>query len=78
MAKLTTMYVIFARRQQHGRSGTLYTANDGSQTHLKSHAARFSSFSDAQEFAKKKKIELTALTYIGQKNFTEFEIQHRD
>lgn len=78
MGKLTTMYVIFACPQQLGRSGTLYIANDGSQTHLKSHAARFSSFSDAQEFAKKKKIELTAVRYIGQKDFTEFEIQQRD
>jgi hypothetical protein len=72
------MYVIFARPQQHGRCATLYIANDGCQTHLKSHAAKFYSFSDAQEFAKKKKIELTALTYIGQKDFTEFEIQQRD
>ena len=69
------MFVIFARPQQHGRPGTLYIAKDGTRTERKFRAAKFYSFEDAKDFAKDKKIKLTALTYIGQEDFTDFEIQ---
>jgi hypothetical protein len=73
--KKHTLFVIFARPEQHGRPGTLYIAKDGSRTKIKSRAANFYSFEDAKDFAKDKKIKLTALTYIGQEDFTDFEIQ---
>ncbi len=74
-SKRKTMFVIFAGPQQHGRPGTRYIAYDGTRAHIKSHAAKFYSFADAQEFAREKNIELTAVTYIGQEDFTDFEIQ---
>ena len=70
------MFVIFAGPQQHGRPGTQYIAEDGRRTGIKARAAKFYSFTEAKEFAKQKNIELTALIYIGQEDFTDFEIQH--
>jgi hypothetical protein len=74
----TTMFVIFAGPQQHGRPGTRYIAKDGSKTEIKSHAAKFDTHADAEEFAKQKNVKLTELTYIGQDDFTDFEIQYDD
>ncbi len=73
--KRTTVFVIFSGPQQHGRPGTRYIAKDGTITDVRSRAAKFYSFADAQEFAKERTITLTATTYIGQEDFTEFEIQ---
>jgi hypothetical protein len=44
--------------------GTCYIAQDASPTMLRSNAARFSSFTDAQEFADENRIGLNAQTYI--------------
>ncbi len=73
--KRKTMFVIFVGPQQHGRPGTRYIAEDGTVTEIRSRAAKFYSFADAQEFAKQMNITLTAITYIGQDDFTDFEIQ---
>ncbi|MDA2916290.1 hypothetical protein MYX64_05540 [Nitrospinae bacterium AH_259_B05_G02_I21] len=69
------MFVIFAGPQQHGGRGTRYYANDGAITDNKSRAKKFDSFAEAEEFAKAKNIKLTATTYIGKEDFTDFEIQ---
>lgn len=45
-------------------SETCYIAQDASPTMMRWNAARFSSFADAQEFAKKNRIALNADTYI--------------
>jgi hypothetical protein len=74
--KKHTLFVMFAGPQQFGRPGTRYIAKDGKQTGIKARAAKFYSFTEAKEFAKEKNIELTALIYIGQEDFTDFEIQH--
>jgi hypothetical protein len=71
------MFVIFSGPQQFGRPGTHYIAKDGTRTEIRSHAAKFYSFTAAQEFAKRKNIELTDIRYIGQEDFTNFEIQHQ-
>jgi hypothetical protein len=74
--KKHTTYVIFAGPQQFGRPGTRYVAKDGTETDIKSRAAKFYSHYDAVEFAKQKNIELTAITYIGREDFTDFKMQH--
>jgi hypothetical protein len=57
----TTMFVIFAGPQQHGRPGALHIAKDGkTKTKMRSHAAELYSFAEAQEFAKKMNIQMTA------------------
>jgi hypothetical protein len=76
MATRTTMYVIFAGPQQHGRSGTRYIAKDGTKTDLRTNAAKFYLLEDAKAFTKNMSITLTENTYIGQEDFTDFEIQH--
>ena len=76
--KRKVMFVIFAGPQQFGRPGTQYIAKDGSTTKVKMRAAKFYSHMDAREFAKEKNIEPTAITYIGQDDFTDFELQHDD
>jgi len=73
--KRKTLFVIFAGPQQHGGPGTHYIATDGTVTSIKSHAAKFYIFSDAKEFPKRGNIPLDASTYIGQEDFTDFEIQ---
>lgn len=73
-SKLKTMFVIFAGPQQLESPGTHYIADDGTVTDIKSRAAKFYSYAEATEFAIKNNIELTAVTYIGQEDFTDFEI----
>jgi hypothetical protein len=69
------MFVIFAGPQQHGSPGTRYIATNGETTDIKSRAAKFHSFAAAQDFAKERSITLTDIKYIGQEDFTDFEIQ---
>ena len=57
-----TWFVIVARPQV--APGIYFIAQDASPTMLRWNAARFSSFSDAQEFAEKNRIGLNAETYI--------------
>ena len=72
--KRKTVFVIFGGPQQHGSPGTRYVAKDGTVTDSKVHAAKFYSFADAEEFAREKQVTLTATRYIGQEEFTDFEI----
>jgi len=74
--KKHTLFVIFYWPAQFGRPGTRYIAKDGGQTDLRLNAAKFWTQTEAKEFAKQKNIELTEITYIGQEDFTDFEIQH--
>jgi hypothetical protein len=70
-----TLFVIFSGPQQHGGPGTRYIANDGTTTDLRSYAAKFYTWEEAKKFAEGKSITLdAAMTYIGQEDFTEFEI----
>lgn len=57
-----TWFVIVASPQV--ASGTCYIAQDASPTLMRWNAARFSSFTDAQEFAERNRIALNADTYI--------------
>jgi hypothetical protein len=59
-----TWFVIVANPQEHVAPGTCYIAQDASPTMMRSNAARFSSFTDAQEFADENRIALNAQTYI--------------
>lgn len=67
-------FVVFAGPQQHGGSGTQYISKDGIPTAYRHEAAKFDTFHDAKDFAEHKQVALTAMTYIGQEDFTEFEI----
>jgi len=70
-----TLFVLFARPQQHARSGTQYITNDASTTPISSHAARFWTFWDAKAFAEANHIALNPLTYIGREDFTDFDMR---
>ena len=59
-----TWFVIVATPQEQVAAGTCYIAQDASPTMMRSNAARFSSFTDAQEFADENRIALNAQTYI--------------
>ena len=59
-----TWFVIVANPQEQVAPGTCYIAQDASPTMMRSNAARFSSFTDAQEFADENRIALNAQTYI--------------
>ena len=59
-----TWFVIVANPLEQVAPGTCYIAQDASPTMMRSDAARFSSFTDAQEFADENRIALNAQTYI--------------
>lgn len=62
----TTMFVIFAGAQQHGRPGTLHIAKDGkAKTKNEITRCRVLFFRRGPEFAKKMNIQLTAFRYIS-------------
>ncbi len=73
--KKQTRFVIFAGPQQHTAPGTRYISKNGSATDLRSQAAKFYTFTDAKDFAAQHHIMLNALTYIGQEDFPEIELQ---
>lgn len=68
-------YVIFTGPQKRVESGSCYIALDGYSTILKSKAARFQSFADAQTFADVSSITLNDHTYINQEDFTDGELK---
>lgn len=68
-SKKNKYYVIFALPEQHGRPGTVYYSDDATITDIKGKAAMFSTFKEAEDFAKKHNIELTPATYIGIETF---------
>jgi hypothetical protein len=59
-----TWFVIVATPQEQVAPGTCCIAQDASPSMMRSNAARFSSFTDAQEFADENRIALNAQTYI--------------
>ena len=59
-----TWFVIVANPQEQVAPGTCYIAQDASPTMMRSNGARFSSFTDAQEFADENRIALNAQTCI--------------
>ena len=75
--KRETRFVIFAEHEQHGGPGTHYISKEGAPTTYLHEAARFHSFTDAEDFAKRHNIKLTAVTYIGREAFSVFELQER-
>jgi hypothetical protein len=68
-SKKNKYYVIFALPEQHGRPGTVYYSVDATITDIKSRAAKFLTFKDAEDFAKEHNIELTSATYLGLETF---------
>ena len=74
--KLTKMWVIFARPQQRGGTPNAFIARDGTKTESRMDAEKFSTPQAAEEFAREKSITLDgAMTYIGQMDFSAFEMQ---
>lgn len=68
-SEMNKRYVIFALPEQHGRSGTVYYSDDATITGIKNKAAKFLTFKNAEDFAKKHNIELTPATYIALETF---------
>ena len=73
-SKSQNLFVIFAGPEQHNRPGTRYYTKDATITDIRTKAVKFCSFEDAKEFAEQKNIKLTAITYIGQETFSEYEL----
>lgn len=73
--KESQRYVIFDGPQQHKAPGTRYISKNGSATDLRSQSAKFYTFNDAKDFAEQNHVTLNTLTYIGQEDFPEFELQ---
>jgi len=70
-----TRFVIFDGPQEDKAPGTRYISKNGSATDLRSQAAKFHTFNDAQDFAEQNHVTLNAFTYIGQEDFPELELQ---
>lgn len=75
-SKKNNLFVIFRGPEQIMRPGTKYYAKDASATEIKTRAAKFYSFDEATEFAKKNNIELSSLDYIGIESFSESDITY--
>jgi hypothetical protein len=73
--KTQRLFVIFAGPKQPAEPRTRYIATDGSTTAIRSKAARFWTYWNAQAFAEMNHIVLNALTYIDREDLTEFEVQ---
>jgi len=72
-SKKMSLYVIFFGPQNFGGPNKYYDRN-GKVTGARTEAAYFYTLVDATEFAVKMKIELSAITNIGQEDFTQSEI----
>ena len=73
--KKQRLFVIFARSKQPAEPGTRYVADDRTTTTIRSKAARFWTYWDAQAFAEVNQIALNALTYIDREDGTDCETQ---
>ena len=67
-------FVIFVIPQSHGEPGPHYISKDGLPTTYRHEAAKFDTSHDAKDSAEHKHIVLTAMTFIAEEDFTEFEI----
>jgi hypothetical protein len=73
-----TMWVIFAGPQQFRGSGRQYIASDGSVTHSKNEAQKFSTAEGARDFAGEQGITIDGATrHVGQEIFTQAELTWR-
>ena len=68
-------FVIFAGPKQQAAPGSRYIANDRSTTTIRTKAARFWTYWDAQAFAQMNQIALSGLTFIDREYFTDCEVQ---
>jgi hypothetical protein len=76
--RTTTRWVIFVGPPQVRAASTRYVASDGSVTHRKQEAQKFSTASAAREFANDKGITIDGVErHVGQENFTQAEIEWR-
>jgi hypothetical protein len=73
-SKKKNLFVIFSGPKQYNGPGTRYYAKNATVTDIRSKAAKFYSFEEAKEFAKRNDIELTSITYIGQESFSDHEL----
>jgi hypothetical protein len=73
--KKQRLFVIFAGPKQPAEPGTRYIASDRSTTTIRSKAARFWTYWDAQAFAEVNQMALNALTYIDREDVTDCETQ---
>ncbi len=73
-SKKVALWVIFFGPQNMGGPNKYYDRN-GKVTGTRTEAAYFYTFEDAKEFADKMKIELSAIVYIGQEDFTQSETE---
>jgi hypothetical protein len=74
MAMKNTRFVIFYGPEHHGLPSTHYLSEDGTPTDLRSKAAKFLTYQDAETFADQKQIKLTDLVYIGLLEFTDRDL----
>ena len=73
-----TMWVIFAGPQQFPGPGRQYVASDGSVTHSRNEAQKFSTAEGAREFAGEQGITIDGTTrHLGQETFTQAELAWR-
>ena len=70
-----TRFVIFFGHEMREDPGARYVAENGSTTTMRLKAATFDTFPDAKDFAEQNHISLDAHTYIGQEDFTDFDLQ---
>ncbi len=71
-------FVIFARPEQHGRPGNRFIARDGTVTDSSLHAAKFTTWEDAKDFASEKGIKLDGvIRYIGKMGFSDADLRER-
>jgi hypothetical protein len=75
--KQQRLFVIFSGTQQHKKLGTHYITDAAGRqaTRIRAKAAKFSTATDAQAFAERNHITLNAHTYIGQEDFTDFDLR---
>ena len=77
MPKNRTLFVIISGTQQHKRAGTYYLCQQAGKraTTIRSKAVKFATREEAEEFAKLNHITLDAYTYIGEEEFTGFDLR---
>jgi len=75
MENKRTLFVIISGK--HKKAGTYYITQQAGKkaTTIRSKAVKFSTFIEAQEFAKQNNITLDAHTYIGEEDFTTFDLR---
>ena len=75
MGNKRTLFVIISGK--HKRAGTYYLTQQAGKraTTIRSKAVKFSTFREAQEFAKQHNVTLDAHTFIVEEDFTAFDLR---